>query len=156
MHSDLAEYPQLSYHKHKYVIVFVDDFTGFSWSELLKTKDAAFGASKRFLAMCSRQFPQYQVRHWMSDSGGEYTSARFQSMLQEEGIQHVRTTPYTHQQNGRAERFIRTMCEKSEAMRHEACLPESHWEFALEYAVHFVQPHSIQTWVVVYTIPPAV
>ena len=40
------------------------------------------------------------------------------------------------QQNGRAERFNRTLFEKSEAMRHQACLPRFWWEFCVEYSVH--------------------
>ena len=41
-----------------------------------------------------------------------------------------------HQQNGRAERLIRTLMDKSEAMRHEACIPDSWWEFSFEQAIH--------------------
>ena len=40
------------------------------------------------------------------------------------------------QQNGRAECFNQTLFEKSEAMRHQACLPRSWWEFCVEYSVH--------------------
>ncbi len=67
----------------------------------------------------------------MSVSGGEYTSKAFENLLKDRGIIHLRSAPYTHQQNGRAERFIRTMRDKSESMRHDACLPDSYWEFAV-------------------------
>ena len=40
------------------------------------------------------------------------------------------------QQNGRAEHFNQTLFEKSEAMRHQACLPRSWWEFCVEYSVY--------------------
>jgi hypothetical protein len=41
-----------------------------------------------------------------------------------------------HQQNGRAERFNRTLMDKAQAMRLDACLPPSWWEFAVNTAVH--------------------
>ncbi len=136
VHSDLLEQPALSYSKFKFAIVFYDDFTSFGWLENLRTKDAAFSAAKRFLAHCKRQFPQYSIQRWMSDSGGECTSNKFRAMLLDEGIISIQTAPYTHQQNGRAERFIRTMRERSQTMAKQACLPDSYWEFALEHAVH--------------------
>ena len=40
------------------------------------------------------------------------------------------------QQNGTAEHFNWTLFEKSEAMRHQACLPRSWWEFCVEYSIH--------------------
>ena len=41
-----------------------------------------------------------------------------------------------HQQNGRAERLNRTLLEKAQSMRLEACLPDSWWEFAFATATH--------------------
>jgi hypothetical protein len=41
-----------------------------------------------------------------------------------------------HQQNGHAERFIRTIVEKAQAIHLEACIPQNWWEFAVNYAVH--------------------
>jgi hypothetical protein len=41
-----------------------------------------------------------------------------------------------HQQNGRAERFIRTIVEKAQAVCLEACIPQNWWEFAVNYTVH--------------------
>ena len=41
-----------------------------------------------------------------------------------------------HQQNGRAECLNRTLIEKAQALHFEACLPQSYWEFSVEFAVH--------------------
>ena len=46
------------------------------------------------------------------------------------------SVPHMHQQNGRAERLNRTLIEKAQALRFEACLPQSYWEFSVEFAVH--------------------
>ncbi len=148
IHSDVMEFPAISYHKFKWAIVFVDDYSGYGWIVNLRSKDAALTATKHFFAMIEKQYPQQPIRRWMSDSGGEYTSKAFENLLKDRGIIHLRSAPYTHQQNGRAERFIRTMRDKSESMRHDACLPDSYWEFAVEHAVHVYNrtPMRRQNW----------
>ena len=72
----------------------------------------------------------------MSDAGGEYTSKAFKALLSDKGIETLQSIPYVHQQNGRAERLIRTLTEKAESMRLQACLSQSWWEFALNHATH--------------------
>ena len=46
------------------------------------------------------------------------------------------SVPHMHQQNGHAERLNRTLIEKAQALRFETCLPQSYWEFSVEFAVH--------------------
>ena len=57
-------------------------------------------------------------------------------MLKDRGIEILQSIPYTHQQNGRAERIICMLMEKAESMRFQACLPQSWWQFSVEHAVH--------------------
>ena len=44
----------------------------------------------------------------MTDNGSAYRSEFFARALQQAGIRHVRTRPYTPRTNGKAERFIQT------------------------------------------------
>ena len=135
IHSDLKTFPIESYRKYKYSIVFYDDYTSHAWTMNLRTKDAALVATRHFLAMVETKY-QKRVRRWMSDAGGEYTSLTFTTMLKEKGIEILQSIPHAHQQNGRAERIIRTLMDKAESMRLQACLPQSWWEFALDHATH--------------------
>jgi hypothetical protein len=135
IHSDLKMFPIESYHKFRYAVVFYDDYTSHAWTINLRTKDAALPATRHFLAMVETKY-QKRVRGWMSDAGGEYTSKAFVAMMKEKGIQINQSVPHAHQQNGRAERIIRTLTEKAESMRLQACLPQSWWEFALDHATH--------------------
>ena len=66
----------------------------------------------------------------------EYTSKQFIDLLKDHGIKITQSVPYTPQQNGRAERFNRTIAEKANAMRFHAHLPQSWWEFAVSHSVH--------------------
>ena len=44
IHSDLKSFPELSYHKYKYFIVFLDDYTSLAWVLLLCDKASAITA----------------------------------------------------------------------------------------------------------------
>jgi transposase InsO family protein len=49
-----------------------------------------------------------QVERVMTDNGSAYRSSLFATALQQAGVRHVRTRPYTPRTNGKAERFIQT------------------------------------------------
>ncbi len=36
---DLMTVPVISYHKYKYIVIIVNDFTSYAWIGLIKTKD---------------------------------------------------------------------------------------------------------------------
>lgn len=79
---------------------------------------------------------QYHVNieQWMSDNGGEYVDKEYEAILKDHRIRIDRSVPHQPQMNGRAERFNRTIDEKSEAMQHYACLPDNWWEFSVIHA----------------------
>jgi hypothetical protein len=72
----------------------------------------------------------------MIDAGGEFKSNKLRMFLKELGINILTSVPHMHQQNGCAERFIRTIVKKAQAICLEACIPQNWWEFAVNYAVH--------------------
>ena len=63
-------------------------------------------------------------------------SNTFKKLMKGKGIEVLQSIPHMHQQNGRVERIIRTLTEKAESMRLQACLPQSWWEFTLDHATH--------------------
>ena len=72
----------------------------------------------------------------MSNVRGEYKSNAFDVLLKQHEIKILQSALHTPQQNGHAERFMYIMMDKAEAMHHEACIPPSYWEFAIQHAVH--------------------
>jgi len=130
IHSDLKEFAVQSYHKYKYYISFLDDNSSHSWISLLKKKSDSKAASKQFIAMVKTQY-NATIGEWMTDNGGEYINKDYVKLLKDEGIEIQRSIPSQPQMNGRAERFNRTIDEKAESMHHQACLPDSWWEFSV-------------------------
>jgi hypothetical protein len=143
IHSDLKSFPVESYHHFKFLISFFDDCSSHAWIVLLRRKSDALEATKHFHATVKTQF-RAQIQEWMSDAGGEYKSEEFDDFLKGQGIKILQSVPHQPQQNGRAERFNRTIMDKAQALRLDACLPQSWWEFAVLHAVHLYNRTPIQ------------
>ena len=112
-----------------------DDASGFAALHFLRSKADAVTALQDLVSWAEAQ-TGYRLRSIHSDRGGEYINQSLKTFLSSRGIEHQTSVPRTPQQNGRAERFNRTILEKSEAMRQHACLPPSFWQDAVETALH--------------------
>jgi transposase InsO family protein len=135
IYMDLKEFSVQSYNNYKFFILFFDDCTSFGWIVLLRRKSDADPAIRQFITMVKNQFNKV-IHEFMIDAGGEFKSEELRMFLKELGINILTSVPHMHQQNGRAERFIRTIVEKAQAIRLEACIPQNWWEFAVNYTVH--------------------
>ena len=137
IHSDLKEFPVSSYHHFKYYMSFIDDYSSFSWVTKLRNKSDAYDAFLKWIALVKNQYEdKCSIKTWHCDGGGEYITDKFIEKLEKMGINLVRSAPHTPQQHGRAERFNRTTMDKAESLRHQAGLPSSWWEFAVDHAVY--------------------
>jgi hypothetical protein len=124
-----------SYHKYKYFVSFLDDFSLFAWIVLLWDKASAILALKQFLAMVRNQY-NTTIKEWMLDASGEYKSEAFLKTLKDVGISIKQSAPHTPQQNGCTECLMHTLMDKVQSMRLNTCLPQSWWEFAVLHATH--------------------
>src|SRR5260370_1168286 len=113
-----------SYHRYRYLISFLDDFTSNAWVVLLHRKDNALNATKDFAALVETQF-KTKIQEWMSDAGGEYKSQEFDEFLKSKGIKILQSVPHQPEQNGHAEQFNHTIMDKAQALRFTACLPQN-------------------------------
>ena len=72
------------------------------------------------------------------DHGGEHVSNEFEEFLKENGIRHQRTTHYTPQQNGFAERKNRTIMDLARSMWKAKRMPNSFWVEAVACDVYLL------------------
>jgi histone deacetylase 1/2 len=76
----------------KYFILFLDDYSRYTWFYPLQTKDQALPVFKQFKLQIENQFDA-KIKCLQSDNGGEYRS--FMTFLQQSGILHRFSCPYT-------------------------------------------------------------
>ena len=87
IHSDLKELPTISYHKYKYFMTFLDDYSSHCWVVLLKQKSDTLCAINDFLALVRMQHNAL-VKQFMTDTGGEYKNFNLSKKFKELGISH--------------------------------------------------------------------
>ena len=147
IHMDVAGPISTSIGGYSYFCVFVDDCSGLGRVYCLKHKSGQEEAFKLFKAWCETQTGR-KIKKVRSDRGGEYMSDAFKALLLSYGIEHDTTMPGSPQQNGRAERFIRTIEEKALCMLHFASLSHGFWKLAVEAAVYIYnrQPMKRLKW----------
>jgi hypothetical protein len=108
LHSDLSgKFSTPSLGKSLYYITFIDDFTRYTWVRTLKRKEDSVQAMREVVKEVERQFDS-KVKRIKSDNGGEYI-AMDSKFLKEEGIVHDYAPAYSHESNGVAERYNRTI-----------------------------------------------
>ena len=117
----------------RYCLTLKDEATGYAWVRFLQKKKHAAKAIQDFFAMAERQFDT-KIKSFRSDRGGEFVSDALSAWMDERGVIHQLTVPYTPQQNGVAERYNRTLCERGRTMLLAAEVPVRFWEHALTYA----------------------
>jgi hypothetical protein len=119
---------------HSYTMIVVDDHTRYAWVYFLKNKSEAPETLKAWAAFVERQLGK-PLKGIRSDRGGEYLADSLVDWLEEKGISHNLSVPYTPQQNGVAERYNRTMGERARSMLFKSGLPPRFWVHAFRYAV---------------------
>jgi transposase InsO family protein len=121
----------------KYGLVIVDDFSRFTWVFFLRDKSKTQGTLKRFLRRAQNEF-ELKVKKIRSDNGTEFKNLQVEEYLEEEGIKHEFSAPYTPQQNGVVEMKIRTLIDMARTMLGEYKTPERFWSEDMNTAYHAI------------------
>jgi transposase InsO family protein len=121
----------------KYGLVIVDDFSRFTWVFFLQDKTETQGTLKRFLRWAQNEF-ELKVKKIRSDNGSEFKNLQVEEYLEEEGIKHEFSAPYTPQQNGVVERKNMTLIDMARTMLGEFKTPERFWSKAVNTACHAI------------------
>jgi transposase InsO family protein len=70
--------------------------------------------------------------------GSEFKNLQVEEYLEEEGVRHEFSAPYTPQQNGVVERKNRTLIDMVRTMLGEFKMPERFWSEAVNTACHAI------------------
>ncbi|GJY44202.1 retrovirus-related pol polyprotein from transposon TNT 1-94 [Tanacetum coccineum] len=119
----------------KYILVIVDDYSRYTWTLFLRSKDETPEVLKDFLTMIQRNL-QAQVISVRTDRGTEFLNKTLHAYFKEEGIEHQTSTPRTPEQNGVVERRNRTLVEAARTMLSASKLPLSFWAEAVATACY--------------------
>lgn len=117
-----------------YFQVLVDESTGFINVSLLSTKNMAFARLLSKIINFKAQYPDNPIKHIRCDNAGEYSSEKFTEYCESVGITVEYSTPYTPQQNGRAEAANKSLLLVVRPLLIQSSLPMSCWGHAVLHA----------------------
>ena len=160
VHSDVwVPIPLSSILRFSYYVIFVDDYTRFTWLFLLKHKNEVLFVFKHFKALVENQFST-SIKVLRTDNGTKYTNSAFQVFCSSNGILHQTSCPHSPQQNGVSERKHRYIVETGLSLLYRSHLPYNYWSYAFTTAVFLINklPSSVLSfkspWEVLYSKPP--
>nr|GFA85543.1 retrovirus-related Pol polyprotein from transposon TNT 1-94 [Tanacetum cinerariifolium] len=114
----------------RYVLVIVDDYSRYTWTHFLRSKDETPEVFIEFLRLVQRGL-QAQVRVVRTDKGTEFLNQTLHAYFAAEGIQHQTSVARTPEQNGVVERRNRTLVEAARTMLSAAKVPLFFWAEAI-------------------------
>ena len=134
VHCDLAgPIDPIAREGFRYVISFVDDFSGLIIVYFLKAKSDAVTATEKFLADIA---PYGSVKRLRTDNGTEFSSSSFRTLMTKNLIKHEFSAPYSPHQNGTVERSWRSIFDMARCLLLEANLPKKLWTYAVRASAY--------------------
>ena len=120
-----------------YGFVIVDDYSRYTWVHIITYKTKVQEVFKRFSSRASTNFC-VKTKHIRSDNGTEFKNTSLDDYLDELGITHELSAPYTPQQNGVVERKNMTLVEMAHTMLDEYKTPSHFWTEAIDTTCHII------------------
>lgn len=119
----------------RYFLLSKDDFSHYRTVYFMKQKSEVPQLIAKYIALV-RADTSCSVLVVRSDNGLEYINKLVEILIDKFGIQHQRTVPYTPEQNGCAERELRTIVEAARTLIHSKNLALNFWAEAVSTAVY--------------------
>nr|GEY97452.1 putative ribonuclease H-like domain-containing protein [Tanacetum cinerariifolium] len=139
---------------HKwYCLVVTDDFSRFTWTFFLKSKDETSDILKKFITKIE-YLKDLKVKIIRCDNGGEFRNKEMNDFCSQKGIKREFSNARTPQQNGVAKRKNRTLIKAARTMLADAKLLVTFWAEAVNTACYVQNRWKLQSHCF-YIKPPA-
>lgn len=119
----------------KYFVIGVDEWSNYRFIRFIRLKSGIADEVKTMITQAELESKR-MVKKIVTDGGTEYSNNNLSTWLKGKGIIHEISVPYTPQQNGVAERAIRSIVESSRAILMESNLPLEFWAEACNTATY--------------------
>nr|GEY78743.1 hypothetical protein [Tanacetum cinerariifolium] len=125
----------------KYILVIVDDYSRYTWTHFLRSKDETLEVLIDFLRLVQRGL-HAQVRTVRTDKGMEFLNKTIHAYFAAERINHQTSVARTPEQNGVVKIRNRTLVEAARTMLSAVKVPLFFWVKAIA-TVCFTQNRSL-------------
>ncbi|GJY61692.1 retrovirus-related pol polyprotein from transposon TNT 1-94 [Tanacetum coccineum] len=125
----------------KYFLVIVDDYSRYTWTHFLRSKDETPKVLIDFLRLVQRGFLA-QVRTVQTDKGTKFLNKTLHAYFAQEGITYQTSTARTPEQNSVVKSWNRTLVEATRTMLSAAKIPLYFWAEAIA-TTSFTQNRSL-------------
>jgi transposase InsO family protein len=138
LHMDLfGPIAYISITRSKYCLVIVDDYSRFTWVLFLHEKSQTQETLKKILRQAQNEF-RLRIKKIRSDNGTKFKNSQIEGFLEEEGIKHEFSSPYTPQQKSVVERKNRTLMDMARTMLEEYKASYHFWVEAINTACYSI------------------
>ena len=110
----------------RYFVIFVDDFSRYTWIYLFKNRSKLYQIYRDFTKMIETQFSK-PIKVFRSDNAQEYKDHEFTSILHQFGTVPHSSCADTSQQNGKAERKLHHILDVVRATTIADSTPSQFW-----------------------------
>lgn len=118
-------------------LLAVDEYTSWKWAWPIYSKKTVPTKIRQFLEYLKTNHSKTpKILH--TDSGTEFSNAELQEILLDRGILWHKSSSHAPEQNGIAERTIRTVTEKMRALHLQSGIPVKLWPLVLNAAIHIL------------------
>lgn len=137
IHADVWTSPIVSNSGFACYLVLLDDYSHYAWTFPMRNKSEVLQLILSFHVYVTNQF-QHPIFALQTDNGREFDNFALRSFLTSHGIQFRLSCPYTSQQNGKAERILRTLNDSVRTLLFHCGAPSSFCAEALATATYLL------------------
>jgi transposase InsO family protein len=135
VHCDLWTSPVSSVSGFKYYLAILDGCSHYLWTFPLHLKSDTFSTIAHFFSFVATQFGT-TIKSVQCDNGREFDNSSTRQFFLTHGVVLCMSCPYTSQQNGKAERVLRTINNIIRSHLFQSHLPPPYWVEGLHTATY--------------------